>query len=277
MSAVSLPPAGLGLGTTVTDFPFHCSTSVLPPLAVVYPPTATQLCALRHDTPTSSVSSDPFTAGVGTIVHAVPSQRSASVALEPRSDLASIPTATQLFALEHETVVRIASGAPLGAAAGTTDHLVPSKCSAAGFTFGLFDMTSDATLGSLNASGGNNVLTFANHLGATLQKSGVDRKFEVIADDSELTADGADVTRVVLRVADEFGNARPFANDPLLLKLEGPAELVGDNPFALFGGVGAVWIRAKEQPGTVKLTATHPRLGSQTVTLTLPAAPYETA
>ena len=106
---------------------------------------------------------------------------------------------------------------------------------------------------------------------------GVDRKFEVIADDSELTADGADVTRVVLRVADEFGNARPFANDPLLLKLEGPAELVGDNPFALFGGVGAVWIRAKEQPGTVKLTATHPRLGSQTVTLTLTAAPYETA
>jgi beta-galactosidase len=106
---------------------------------------------------------------------------------------------------------------------------------------------------------------------------GVDRKFEAIADDSELAADGADATRVVLRVTDEFGNVRPFANDPIMLKLEGPAELIGDSPFALFGGVGAVWIRAKEQPGQVTLTATHPRLGSQTVTIAVTAAAPEAA
>jgi beta-galactosidase len=104
---------------------------------------------------------------------------------------------------------------------------------------------------------------------------GADRKFEAIADDHELVADGADVTRVVLRVTDEFGNVRPFANDPIVFKLEGPADLVGDNPFALFGGVGAVWIRAKEQAGTVQLTATHPRLGTQTVTVTVAQAAAE--
>ena len=104
---------------------------------------------------------------------------------------------------------------------------------------------------------------------------GVDRKFEAVADDPELAADGADATRVVLRVTDEFGNVRPFANDPIELKLEGPAELVGDNPFALFGGVGAVWVRAKETAGQVTLTATHPRLGSRTVTITIAAAPPE--
>jgi beta-galactosidase len=96
---------------------------------------------------------------------------------------------------------------------------------------------------------------------------GVDRKFEIGADDAELAADGADCTRVAFRVTDEFGNVRPLAGDAITLTLEGPADLIGDNPFVLFGGVGAVWIRAKEQAGTVKLTAAHPRLGSQTVTV----------
>jgi len=44
--------------------------------------------------------------------------------------------------------------------------------------------------------------------------------------------------RVVLRVADEFGAVRPFASDAIQLRLEGPAELIGDSPFALVGGAG---------------------------------------
>jgi len=106
---------------------------------------------------------------------------------------------------------------------------------------------------------------------------GVDRKFEAVADDAELVADGADATRVVLRVTDEFGNVRPYASDPIVLELEGPADVIGDNPFALFGGVGAVWIRAREQPGTARLTAIHPRLGSKTVELAITAAADEAA
>jgi beta-galactosidase len=46
---------------------------------------------------------------------------------------------------------------------------------------------------------------------------------------------------------------------------EGPAELVGDNPFALVGGTGAVWLRAKQQAGSVRLTALHPILGKRQV------------
>ncbi len=102
---------------------------------------------------------------------------------------------------------------------------------------------------------------------ATKMMSGVgaDQKFVLLPDDAELVADGADTTRVVMRVTDTFGNVRPFANDPIELTLEGPGELIGDNPFALFGGRGAVWIRAKETAGVVKLTAKHPRLGEQVV------------
>ena len=109
----------------------------------------------------------------------------------------------------------------------------------------------------------------------TLSGRGVDQKFALLPDDTNLNADGADSTRVVLRVTDEFGAIRPFANDAIKLELEGPARMIGDNPFALIGGTGAIWIRAKEQPGTVLLTATHPQLGVQKVTFEIAPAPPE--
>jgi beta-galactosidase len=109
----------------------------------------------------------------------------------------------------------------------------------------------------------------------TLSGSGVDMKFVLLPDDDSLMADGADTTRVVLRVTDEFGAVRTYADDPILFTLEGPGELIGENPFSLIGGTGAVWVRAKEQAGTVKLTAKHPRLGSQTVSFRLSAVPAE--
>ena len=109
----------------------------------------------------------------------------------------------------------------------------------------------------------------------TMSGRGVDQKFAVLPDDTQLHADGADTTRVVLRVTDEFGAIRPFANDVIKLELDGPAEIIGDNPFALNGGTGAIWIRAQEQPGMVTLTATHPRLGKQIVQFEFVAVPPE--
>jgi beta-galactosidase len=108
-----------------------------------------------------------------------------------------------------------------------------------------------------------------------LSGSGVDRKFLLLPDDKNLVGDGADSTRVVLRVTDEFGALRTYANDPVTLTLEGPATMIGDNPFSLVGGTGAIWIRAKEEPGSVRLTAKHPRLGEQTAEFTVSAAPKE--
>src|SRR5579862_5311495 len=96
-----------------------------------------------------------------------------------------------------------------------------------------------------------------------LSGGGVDTKFLLLPDDTELIADGADSTRVVLRVTDEFGAVRPFANDAIQFEIEGPAQIIGDNPFSLIGGTGAVWIRAQEAPGKVRLKAIHPRLGPQ--------------
>jgi beta-galactosidase len=107
--------------------------------------------------------------------------------------------------------------------------------------------------------------------------SGVDTKFLLLPDDTRLQADGADSTRVVLRVTDEFGGVRPFANDSIKFELQGPAILIGDNPFCLIGGTGAVWIRAGENPGKAILKAIHPYLGIEQVEIDIARAPDEVA
>lgn len=104
---------------------------------------------------------------------------------------------------------------------------------------------------------------------------GIDQVFSVLPDDTTLVADGADTTRVVLRVTDEFGAIRSLANDAIRMEVEGPAEIIGDNPFALVGGTGAVWLRAKEQAGRVRLTAWHPALGKRQLDFEIAAAPLE--
>ena len=106
---------------------------------------------------------------------------------------------------------------------------------------------------------------------------GLDQKFTLLPDDASLHADGADVTRVVLRVTDEFDAIRPFAADAIRFELSGPAELIGDNPFTLVGGTGAVWVRAKEEAGLVTLTAHHPYLGARKVTFELKRSEPEQA
>ena len=106
---------------------------------------------------------------------------------------------------------------------------------------------------------------------------GIDQKFTLLPDDATLAADGSDTTRVVLRVTDEFDAIRPFAADAIRFELTGPAQLIGDNPFSLIGGTGAVWIRAGEQPGKVRLTAHHPYLGAQHVDFEITPTPPEAA
>jgi len=107
--------------------------------------------------------------------------------------------------------------------------------------------------------------------------SGVDTKFLLLPDDTRLLADGADSTRVVLRVTDEFGCVRPFANESIKFELQGPAQLIGDNPFSLVGGTGAVWVRAQEHSGKAILKAVHPYLGAQQVEMEIAAEPDEVA
>jgi len=98
-----------------------------------------------------------------------------------------------------------------------------------------------------------------------LSSKGVDQLFHVEPDDAQLLGDGIDATRVVMRVTDEFGAPRPFATSAIELELEGPGEILGENPFALVGGVGAVWVRTRESQGVIALRARHPFLGTKSI------------
>jgi beta-galactosidase len=103
---------------------------------------------------------------------------------------------------------------------------------------------------------------------------GVDKQFIVAPDDTELLGDGIDMTRVVFKVTDEFGNVRPFANAAISFAIEN-GEIIGENPFALVGGVGAIWIKTRETRGNIRLTAKHSRLGVKSIEIKVKQPPTE--
>jgi len=109
----------------------------------------------------------------------------------------------------------------------------------------------------------------------TLPGNDADRELHVEPDDWELVGDGIDMTRVVLRVTNEHGGRRPFATGAISLSIEGPGEIVGENPFALAGGVGAVWVKTKAAGGVIRLHARHPYLGTRTVSIQVKSASAE--
>jgi beta-galactosidase len=104
---------------------------------------------------------------------------------------------------------------------------------------------------------------------------GIDQKFVVLPDDTVLVADGADTTRVVFRVTDEYGCVCRYSTGAIVFELQGPAELIGDNPASLMGGCGAIWLRARTEPGTARLRATHPILGSKEIEIQIQPAEAE--
>jgi beta-galactosidase len=109
----------------------------------------------------------------------------------------------------------------------------------------------------------------------TLSGEGTDDRLLVKPDDPELDADGRDATRVVLAVTDEYGNLRPFATGSIQLALSGPGVIVGENPFSLSGGAGAVWVKAAEAAGVIRLEARHQYLGTQSVEIRVRPADAE--
>lgn len=115
----------------------------------------------------------------------------------------------------------------------------------------------------------------AKVISKTLSGRGASRRLEVVADDGSLFADGSDATRVVMRVTDEYGNVQRRCGDPLRLMLSGPAKLMGSKTIALSGGTIAVWIRATQQPGRVRFTATHDTLGAKEIEIEIAAAIQE--
>jgi beta-galactosidase len=98
---------------------------------------------------------------------------------------------------------------------------------------------------------------------------GIPEKLALQADDTELMADGADMTRLAFKITDRYGNRLPYATQVISFEIEGPGELIGENPFALVGGQAALYVKAKHEPGIVRVRATTPRLEPAEVTINI--------
>lgn len=94
-------------------------------------------------------------------------------------------------------------------------------------------------------------------------------------DDHEIAGDGIDATRLSFIVTDRHGALRPFVKGEVSFHVEGPATVLGDNPFGLedSGGSGAVWIKSHPGgTGTVTILVTHSQFGSQSLRLRIQPA-----
>ncbi len=89
---------------------------------------------------------------------------------------------------------------------------------------------------------------------------GLPKALLLTPDDAALDADGADMTRLTIRIVDAYGNRLPYAAQAVTLTVDGPAEIIGENPFVTLGGQGAVYLKARREKGVATIHATTPRL-----------------
>jgi len=101
---------------------------------------------------------------------------------------------------------------------------------------------------------------------------GAATRLALVADDSAIKADGADMTRVVVKALDSNNQVVPTNNAAVTFTLTGPGAVVGESPLALEAGTGAVYLKsALGQTGTLALTASAPGLSSASVNVTTTA------
>jgi len=102
-----------------------------------------------------------------------------------------------------------------------------------------------------------------------ISSNNLPQKLLAVPDTHQLFADGSDMTRLILQVTDDYGNPIPYAPCNITLDVNGPAEIIGDNPFLLIGGQGAVYIKAKRDPGTAEITVRTTDLPPSSVSIEL--------
>lgn len=95
----------------------------------------------------------------------------------------------------------------------------------------------------------------------------VPKKLYVEADDLVLSSEELDITRVVIKACDSYGNPLMFTQEVVSIEVKGEGELVGPNLLPLYGGTTAIWIKTKCKSGKIILKIKSPRLDEQTLTI----------
>lgn len=66
--------------------------------------------------------------------------------------------------------------------------------------------------------------------------------------------DTYDVTRVVISINDQYGNALPYQMPAVTIDATGPVEIIGPKTFALIGGSRAFWIKSNGDAGDAQIS-----------------------
>lgn len=103
----------------------------------------------------------------------------------------------------------------------------------------------------------------------TVAADGIPHALVLEADDVEINADGIDMTRIVFKITDKYGNPLPYSTNVVTFEVEGDAELIGENPFPLVGGQAAVYLKARQTAGEVIVRAKAARLNDAELKVTL--------
>ena len=102
-----------------------------------------------------------------------------------------------------------------------------------------------------------------------ISSSRLPKNLELSTDTNRLYADGADMTRLIFRITDAFGNVLPYAIKVIRFEIEGDADLIGENPFPLVGGQAALYIKSRHQAGKITVRAQADGLPSASVSVEL--------
>ncbi len=86
---------------------------------------------------------------------------------------------------------------------------------------------------------------------APMSKAKLDVK---LSQDRLTEKDTYDVMSLRVKVLDEFGNLLPFYNEPLMVSVDGPAELIGPKVSSIRGGMSGIYIKSKGESGKVTIT-----------------------
>ena len=94
-------------------------------------------------------------------------------------------------------------------------------------------------------------------------------ELEVAADDTILCAGDMDVTRVVVKALDQYGNIMPFLTDGIYVEVTGNGELIGPKYLSLIGGSIAFWVRTTGEKGNIHIKVCSERFKEKQIEISV--------
>ncbi len=99
------------------------------------------------------------------------------------------------------------------------------------------------------------------------RKPGSPTKLILEADRAEITADGADLSRIIVSALDENGTEVPSCTHDVSFKISGEGQLIGENPVKLRAGKMIILAQSSFVSGEIQIIATADGLTSASATV----------